>query len=161
VTPSLIGIMLSWYFVNALGRSSNIVIRVMILIGTFSIIQFADIYVRVISGSAQLKPDKSLVPNLAFIISIMLYAILRYDPEEPPPPVPWRYLLRRLGLGKFNPGPSYYYSTENGAQAGPFDETEMRRFQRNGTITEDTYIFREGQSDWRPMREFVELFHIS
>jgi GYF domain 2 len=157
LTPSAIGVMLSWYFVNSLNRSSNIVIRAMILVGTFSIIQFADVYLRAVSDSTQLKPDKSLVPNLAFIISIMLYAILRYDPDDAPTPVRVRDLFRRLRFWKPNGGANYYYYTTGGVEAGPFTLAEIRRHQNNGTIDGDTFIFKEGDREWRPLSHFVEL----
>jgi hypothetical protein len=77
--PSSLGIFLGWYFARSLKRSSNIAIRVLILVGVFSVIQFTDIYLKAF-GLIGLIVDKTLTPNLIFTISVSLYIILRVDP---------------------------------------------------------------------------------
>ena len=77
--PSSLGIFLGWYFARSMQKNKNIAIRILILIGVFSIIQFTDIYL-IAYDLTGLKVDKNLTPNLIFIISIGLYIILRVDP---------------------------------------------------------------------------------
>ena len=154
ITPSAIGVMLAWYFVNSIKKSSNIAIRVMILVGTFSLMIFADAYLGAVSTSGDFKPDKSLAPNLAFIISVMLYTILRYDPDDTAAPIRIRDLFRRF---KRPVGASYYYHTEKGTEAGPFSFADIKKCQQKGEINGDTYVFKEGERDWRKASEFAEL----
>ena len=81
IFPSIIGIAVAWYFINSIKRSANVALRIMILVGTFAVIQFADVYFTAIKEVGFII-DKALVPNLAFTLSISLFVILKYDPKK-------------------------------------------------------------------------------
>ena len=59
-------------------------------------------------------------------------------PPGPPPSAP-------------PPVPQWYYS-EAGAQKGPVDAAEGARLLRDGTLTEDSYVYEEGMGDWTELR---------
>jgi len=84
VVPSAIGVFLAWYTIRCLERSKNVATRVMILVGVWSIVQFADIYFKAIGTLTGVARHKALAPNLMFTLSISLYAIFRYDPTRSP-----------------------------------------------------------------------------
>lgn len=81
ILPSSLGILVSWYFIRTLKRSSNIATRIMILVGTFTIFLFGNVYFQALRLEG-FSFQKSLLPNLSFTIAIPLYAITKYDPEE-------------------------------------------------------------------------------
>lgn len=77
--PAGLGTLLAWYCIRSLNRSTNVAIRLMIVIGALSLIQFGDVYVKATRAEG-LALDRAFVPNLAFTLAISLYVILRYDP---------------------------------------------------------------------------------
>mgnify|MGYP001559664332 CR=1 FL=1 len=79
--PSVAGPLAAWYCIRAGRRSSNLAARVAIMIGTFSIFLFADLYVRAL-GSAGFSAVRVLVPNLLFTLSIATYLVFRVDAED-------------------------------------------------------------------------------
>ncbi len=50
-----------------------------------------------------------------------------------------------------------FYYAENGISRGPFTLTEMRAFLADGMFDSETFIFREGGTDWLTVRDFPEL----
>ena len=46
-----------------------------------------------------------------------------------------------------------WYIVEEGEAAGPFKESEIRRWVRSGKLSDDTYAAREGLNEWRPIAE--------
>jgi hypothetical protein len=50
----------------------------------------------------------------------------------------------------------YYYST-NGEQLGPVDASDLRMMRKDGLITDDTPVFREGEAEWRSFRDYLAL----
>ncbi len=47
--------------------------------------------------------------------------------------------------------------TQNGQQLGPVDTTALLNMLRNGTLTPDTTVCKEGTADWVPIRTVPEL----
>lgn len=81
IGPGFAGILLSWYVVRSLHKSQNVAVRIMILVGVFTLLQFADVYVDGVIREG-FHVDKVFLPNICFTVGISLYAILRYDPKE-------------------------------------------------------------------------------
>jgi hypothetical protein len=52
--------------------------------------------------------------------------------------------------------PAYYYSTD-GVQQGPVAAGDLRLMRKDGLITDDTPVLREGDSQWRTYRDFLAL----
>ena len=50
----------------------------------------------------------------------------------------------------------YYYST-NGEQTGPVDATDLRMMRKDGLVTDDTAVLREGETAWRKFRDYLAL----
>jgi RDD family/GYF domain 2 len=46
-----------------------------------------------------------------------------------------------------------WYYVEQGKQAGPVSDEQLDEMVRNGRITPDTLVWREGMADWIPCRE--------
>ena len=53
-------------------------------------------------------------------------------------------------------GAVYYYSSD-GTQQGPFTASDIKEFRDADVITDETQVFREGDSQWRAYREFPEF----
>jgi hypothetical protein len=51
---------------------------------------------------------------------------------------------------------SYFYSTD-GTQQGPVDATDLRMMRKDGLITEDTPVLREGETQWRVFKDYLAL----
>jgi hypothetical protein len=50
----------------------------------------------------------------------------------------------------------YYYST-NGEQQGPIDASDLRMMRKDGLVTDDTPVLREGEAAWRRFRDYLAL----
>jgi len=79
--PSLTGYFVAWYCVKSIKKNDNTASRLIILIITFIIVIFGDVYVTAYDLSKQSDSvlDVMLLPNLTFTIALSLYLILRYE----------------------------------------------------------------------------------
>jgi hypothetical protein len=50
----------------------------------------------------------------------------------------------------------YFYSTD-GSQQGPVDATDLRMMRKDGLVTDDTPVLREGETAWRTFRDYLAL----
>jgi hypothetical protein len=81
--PSATGVIVAWYFINQLRKSEDIAARIMILIMSFIVIMFGDVYVATYSVSDNFDGyNRALLPNLSFIIGLAIYIILNYEVVE-------------------------------------------------------------------------------
>jgi len=162
IMPAMMGTFLAWYFVGTIKRSSNIVIRSMILIGTFTVFQFIDVYLRALSIKGDTPVDKALVPNLCFIIAVALYTILRYDPEHPLPSVGIKNITKSLFAKVRNSANRnlYFYHTDNG-QLGPYTVSEMIQLYSNDQISDNTPISKNGDGNKQPFRSMKEFLAVT
>ena len=46
-----------------------------------------------------------------------------------------------------------WYYVSNGQQQGPFDDGALDRLVANGTLTNETLVWKEGMVDWSPLRQ--------
>ena len=81
--PSLTGYFVAWFCIRNIKKSDNISARLIILIITFIIVLFGDVYVTAFGTMPSDKPafSMTLLPNLTFTIALSLYLILRYNRE--------------------------------------------------------------------------------
>lgn len=80
IAPSAAGVFVAWYTIKSIRQSEDLASRVVILITTFILVMFADVY----AATYQVELDRSetmkaLVPNLTFTVAICLYLIFRYQ----------------------------------------------------------------------------------
>ena len=82
--PSLTGYFVAWYCIRNINKNDNIAARLIILIITFIIVLFSDVYITTygIAKNGPTMLDITLLPNLTFTISLSLYVILRYKRQE-------------------------------------------------------------------------------
>lgn len=50
----------------------------------------------------------------------------------------------------------YYYSVD-GEQQGPVEASDLRMMRKDGLITEDAPVLREGEAEWRKFRDYAAL----
>jgi len=50
----------------------------------------------------------------------------------------------------------YYYSSD-GEQQGPVDATDLRMLRKDGLVTDDTPVLREGETAWHRFRDYLAL----
>jgi len=82
VAPAAAGIIVAWYCLRTLKKSEELGLRLLVLLSTFIIVLFGDVYVASLANK-ELSPqglNVSLLPNLTFTIGICLYIIFRYLP---------------------------------------------------------------------------------
>jgi hypothetical protein len=79
--PSLTGPLATWYCIRSARRSSNLAARLAILIGTFTIFLFAELYAKAVVTEG-FDTVRALVPNLVFTLSIGVYLVFRVDAED-------------------------------------------------------------------------------
>jgi hypothetical protein len=78
ILPSAAGVTVAWYCIHCLNKSSEIAFRIVILIGTFIVTLFGDVYFATYTVKSQGNVDITLLPNLTFTIGMGLYVILNY-----------------------------------------------------------------------------------
>lgn len=79
VFPSLTGAGVAWFLVRSLRSHVEIGRRVVIMISTFFVVMFADVYAASRAMSVEQGGfNVALLPNLAFTIGMGLYLVLRY-----------------------------------------------------------------------------------
>lgn len=61
-----------------------------------------------------------------------------------------------VATNKLDGGQTYYYSVD-GNQTGPYTAKDMRELRKAETVTADTLVFKEGDTQWRTFAQFVEL----
>jgi hypothetical protein len=94
VVPGGAGVAMGWYLTRSLRRSENIAIRVLAFVGMLAITQFAQIYV-VATSTKGVELGSTAVPNIAFVVGISIYVMLKYDPDSKvDAPTSWRDKLR-------------------------------------------------------------------
>jgi hypothetical protein len=76
VLPAVFGALLAWASLDALKHKEQLLAgRVVILVVTFMLTLFIDVYVAVFSFSTKVALDVNLLPNLSFLIGICLFLI--------------------------------------------------------------------------------------
>jgi hypothetical protein len=53
-----------------------------------------------------------------------------------------------------------YYASIGGKQAGPFSETEIVRLVNEGTLTKETYVWRQGMKEWKRASDVPEILRV-
>ena len=88
VIPGGAGVLMAFWFLRALKQGSEIAHRIMILISSFILAVYADIYAAasaIQSETAKGAVNPNLLPNLAFILAIILYIVFNWRHEQQPP----------------------------------------------------------------------------
>ena len=76
--PGGVGALVAWFFIRVLKRGDDdVATRIMILIGTFIMFEFGDVYVAALK-IAGAEVGKYLAPNLAFTLALFLFIALNY-----------------------------------------------------------------------------------
>jgi hypothetical protein len=82
VAPASAGIIVAWYCLRTLKKSEELAFRLLVLLSTFIIVLFGDVYVASLANK-EFGPhglNVSLLPNAAFVIGVCLYIVFRYLP---------------------------------------------------------------------------------
>lgn len=61
-----------------------------------------------------------------------------------------------LGTRKAVSGQTYHYAVDDG-EMGPYTFDDIREFRQAGVINQDTLLFRNGDTQWRPFAHFTEF----
>ena len=78
--PFISGFFTTWYFLKIFQKDSEITYRLSIILMSFIIIMFGDVYVATYSRANSFYGyNKSLLPNLLFLMGVAIYFIFNYD----------------------------------------------------------------------------------
>ena len=75
VVPAFAGLLLGYYFTRGARQSSERAIRVMVMIGTLAITQFALMYAVAVENSGS-QLDAGVTPNVSFVVGLGLWLVL-------------------------------------------------------------------------------------
>lgn len=78
VLPIVAGVMIARFVSASMERNTNLAIRVVVLIGAFSLAQFIELYVTALARTS-IAMSRVLAPNLIFALAITLYFVFNYD----------------------------------------------------------------------------------
>jgi hypothetical protein len=81
VVPATAGIVIGRYLTLSVRKSENIAIRVLAFVGTLAATQFATIYAIGVKANG-LEIGAPAIPNVAFVVGILLYVVLKYEPGK-------------------------------------------------------------------------------
>ncbi|HUZ26144.1 MAG TPA: hypothetical protein VMV07_20515 [Streptosporangiaceae bacterium] len=103
VIPGAAGVGLSQIFLRAATNRNIFAIRVIIFIGMLAAVQFAEIYASVVDTKG-FKLGAAILPNIAFVVGILLCIALTYDPKNPEKSRSLREIFRQPSVD--GPAPS-------------------------------------------------------
>lgn len=66
-------------------------------------------------------------------------------------------LIKELNPAHAPEPPRYIYAVIEGQQQGPFSLGEVVEYIRKGTITPQTYIWKQGMQNWLPAEQVEDL----
>lgn len=76
--PSVLGVAVGMYFLRAMKRDKDRALRVLAFVGTLASVQFAQIYAIAVDQRGVIL-GATAVPNISFVVAILIYAALRYE----------------------------------------------------------------------------------
>jgi len=76
IIPFFIGFTVSWYMIKRLRKNDNIAIRIALLVGSFILTIFSDLFVNAVVADIT---NNLLMPNLTFTLGIALYFVFKYE----------------------------------------------------------------------------------
>ncbi len=83
IFPALTGTAAAWILTKALKNNGNISVRVVILVMSFLVFMFGDVYAAAFTTTVRSGEfNNTLLPNLLFVLSLGLYVILKHDPDD-------------------------------------------------------------------------------
>jgi hypothetical protein len=81
--PGLLGFLLAWVGRNMFESATPIAARWLVLIAVVILVEYAEVYVQAASRSG-FAIDPLMMPNVAFLVAVGLYAISAYGPHATP-----------------------------------------------------------------------------
>jgi hypothetical protein len=78
ILPALTGAFVAWYCLRNLHKHEDLAHRIVILISTFILFLFADVYIASLGTLISKDVNVSLMPNLTFTLGVSLYIIFKY-----------------------------------------------------------------------------------
>ena len=83
LVPGFLGLFIAWFILKHLKSGNAIPKRVVLLIVSFIVMAFTDVYSYVASRQMeQISSQSSYIPNIAFVIGLGLYVIFKGFPNE-------------------------------------------------------------------------------
>ena len=82
VVPGALGAGIGSFLVRFTRYGNVFVMRILIFVGMLAAAQFAEIYASAVSAHG-LALSRSVLPNISFVVGILLYVALTYDPKNP------------------------------------------------------------------------------
>jgi hypothetical protein len=80
--PAAAGTTVGWFCVKSLNRGLDVATRIVILLATFIMTVFTDVYARTYDiPRVEGEFAKALLPNLSFTVGLTLYVIFRFTPR--------------------------------------------------------------------------------
>lgn len=73
-----IGSLIAWYIISKLNKSSEIALRIILLMIIFMVVLFGDVYVTSWGVESNSGFNKALIPNVSFVIGVLGYIIFNY-----------------------------------------------------------------------------------
>ncbi len=79
VFPALTGTFVAWFCLRLMRKDDNVAARGLVLFSTFFFTMFADTYANMASRATSTSVDL-LLPNITFVLGVVLYTIFKYKP---------------------------------------------------------------------------------
>jgi len=77
IIPSMCGTFIAWFGLRMMKKDEDVAKRVSLVLGTFIITMFADVYAAM-AGEIGLSQGKFALPNITFVLGMVFYTIFTY-----------------------------------------------------------------------------------
>jgi hypothetical protein len=105
LVPGLSGTIVAWFCLRLMRQDTDVAARGLVLFATFVFTMFADSYA-MMAREATTAAMALVLPNITFVIGVILYTIFKYKPDKPgttsgqvPQTKNWAESIRKLGQG--------------------------------------------------------------
>lgn len=81
VFPGLAGTFVAWFCLRLMKKDDNVAARGLVLFSAFFFTMFADTYANLAPQTASSTSVDLMLPNITFVLGVVLYTIFKYKPE--------------------------------------------------------------------------------
>lgn len=89
VGPGGAGVALGWYLIRRFRKSRHIAKRILVFVGTITTLEFILVYAETMRQEG-LDLGPAVIPNVSFVVGVILYVALTHNPEQRGAGTPYR-----------------------------------------------------------------------
>lgn len=140
VFPGLAGTFVAWFCLRLMKKDDNVAARGLVLFSAFFFTMFADTYANLAPQTASSTSVDLVLPNITFVLGIVLYTIFKYKPEASEQGHRGQSLpemRRSLGDSIQQFREKFKFSAEPSAEKTPEEERQQPAAQHGANVAQE------------------------